>query len=114
MYERSNKKTKIDLPQLETPHYTQCILEDIYSLEIHIFIYTTLNYSENYKKVLLLLKVWIMKRNFNNCGDSIDGYLMTLFICLFHNLNVININMNLTQLLHSILRYFGNSISSLI
>ncbi|KAI5084140.1 hypothetical protein GOP47_0000309 [Adiantum capillus-veneris] len=83
-----------------SPHYNTSILEDV-DIQAHcLYLRDALARNDNSRDAVLLLKVWLQQRGFSNMSDSMNGFLISMFLAhlIYTGDRKITGNMNALQI----------------
>lgn len=101
------KEVTEDYTLCPTPHYNASILYDLRFLKNHDVLESVIQ-SDHVRQAIILLKVWICQRQFNDGFYGFDGALVTFFIAyLIQNRKIYN-----TMSSYQIIRLFWNQIAN--
>lgn len=82
-----------------TPHYNSSVLKDLTTIRNEEFLNSWISGNSNIQDAIILMKVWLRQREFDQCYGGFSGYILTSFVVYLLQKNLINLSMNSYQII---------------
>lgn len=90
-----------------TPYYNSLIMQDMTSLKTSIENIQAIKDYPNIRDGIILLKIWLRQREYNNNFESFNGHIITMYVLYLLKLKELNTFMSSYQIVRNTWKNLG-------